>query len=539
MELREYVALFRKWLWLLVLCTVLAGVVAFVVSKNTTPIYQASSLLRINQASNPATSVAYADILTAERLARTYANLLTTRPVLEESARRLGIDVESLKESITVTPVRDALLLEVKVEGPNPKLIADVANVLPQVFIDRDRELQLGQVSRWRESLEAEIEATLADISRTQEDLKSATDDTQKTRLEGSLAQYRTTYSSLLASAQQARTVEAQATNNLVVAEPAIETKEPIRPRTLTNTLLAAVIGAMLAIGVAFLIEYLDDTVKTPDDVERVSGLSTLGAIARLKDGGGSRQIVAWSRTRVPESEAYRTLRTNIQFSSVDKPIKALMVTSSSPSEGKSTTAANLAVVLAQTSQRVIIVDTDLRRPVLHKVFGVPNNTGLTTALLAGEAVDLDLQLQSTEIDTLKVLTSGPIPPNPSELLGSHKMAMLVASLSDHADIVIFDSPPVLAVTDAAVLSSQVDGVLVVVDAGKTKEQALANAVAELQKANANVLGIALNRLDTRRGYNYYYYYYYSDEENGDRRGQSEKGSASPRIRLPWHRKPA
>ncbi len=539
MELREYVALFRKWLWLLVLCTVLAGVVAFVVSKNTTPIYQASSLLRINQASNPATSVAYADILTAERLARTYANLLTTRPVLEESARRLGIDVESLKESITVTPVRDALLLEVKVEGPNPKLIADVANVLPQVFIDRDRELQLGQVSRWRESLEAEIEATLADISRTQEDLKSATDDTQKTRLEGSLAQYRTTYSSLLASAQQARTAEAQATNNLVVAEPAIETKEPIRPRTLTNTLLAAVIGAMLAIGVAFLIEYLDDTVKTPDDVERVSGLSTLGAIARLKDGGGSRQIVAWSRTRVPESEAYRTLRTNIQFSSVDKPIKALMVTSSSPSEGKSTTAANLAVVLAQTSQRVIIVDTDLRRPVLHKVFGVPNNTGLTTALLAGEAVDLDLQLQSTEIDTLKVLTSGPIPPNPSELLGSHKMAMLVASLSDHADIVIFDSPPVLAVTDAAVLSSQVDGVLVVVDAGKTKEQALANAVAELQKANTNVLGIALNRLDTRRGYNYYYYYYYSDEENGDRRGQSEKGSASPRIRLPWHRKPA
>lgn len=539
MELREYVALFRKWLWLLVLCTILAGVVAFVVSKNTTPIYEASSLLRINQASNPATTVAYADILTAERLARTYANLLTTRPVLEETARRVGIDVETLKETITVTPVRDALLLEVKVEGPNPKLIAAVANVLPQVFIDRDRELQLGQVSRWREGLEAEIEATLADISRTQEDLKNAPDDTQKTRLEASLAQYRTTYSSLLASAQQARTAEAQATNNLVVAEPAIETDEPIRPRTLTNTLLAAVIGAMLAIGAAFLIEYLDDTVKTPDDVERVSGLSTLGAIARLKDGGAARQIVAWSRTRVPESEAYRTLRTNIQFSSVDKPIKALMVTSSSPAEGKSTTAANLAVVLAQTSQRVIIVDTDLRRPVLHKVFGVPNNTGLTTALLAGEATELDLHLQSTEIDTLKVLTSGPIPPNPSELLGSHKMAMLVVSLSEKADIVIFDSPPVLAVTDAAVLSRQVDGVLVVVDAGKTKEQALANAVAELQKANANVLGIALNRLDTRRGYNYYYYYYYSDEENGDRRSQSPKGSAPPRIRLPWHKKPA
>ena len=402
MELREYVALFRKWLWLLVLCTVLAGVVAFVVSKNTTPIYQASSLLRINQASNPATSVAYADILTAERLARTYANLLTTRPVLEESARRLGIDVESLKESITVTPVRDALLLEVKVEGPNPKLIADVANVLPQVFIDRDRELQLGQVSRWRESLEAEIEATLADISRTQEDLKSATDDTQKTRLEGSLAQYRTTYSSLLASAQQARTAEAQATNNLVVAEPAIETKEPIRPRTLTNTLLAAVIGAMLAIGVAFLIEYLDDTVKTPDDVERVSGLSTLGAIARLKDGGGSRQIVAWSRTRVPESEAYRTLRTNIQFSSVDKPIKALMVTSSSPSEGKSTTAATLALhrAIYYPDSLILLVSPSLRQSaeLFRKVAGLLNRPAERPALVEDNRLSCSLANRSRVI---------------------------------------------------------------------------------------------------------------------------------------------
>lgn len=523
----------------MVLCTVLAGAVAFIVSKNSTPIYQASSLLRINQASNPATSIAYADILTAERLARTYANLLTTRPVLEETARRAGIDVETLKKTITVTPVRDALLLEVTVEGPNPKLIADVANVLPEVFIDRDRELQLGQVSKWRESLEAEIEATLADISRTQADLKNAVDDTQKTRLEASLAQYRTTYSSLLASAQQARTAEAQATNNLVVAEPAVTADKPIRPRTLTNTLLAAVIGAMLAVGVAFLIEYLDDTVKTPDDVQRVSGLSTLGAIARLKDGGVARQIIAWSRTRVPESEAYRTLRTNIQFSSVDKPIRSLMVTSSSPGEGKSTTAANLAVVLAQANQRVIIVDTDLRRPVLHKVFGVPNNTGLTTALLAGEAAEFDLHLQPTEIESLKVLTSGPIPPNPSELLGSHKMATLVSSLVDSTDIVIFDSPPVLAVTDAAVLSRQVDGALVVVDAGRTKEQALANAVLELQKASASVLGVALNRLDTRRGHNFYYYYYYTDEENGDRRGQSVRGPKPQRWRLPWSKKPA
>ena len=300
--------------------------------------------------------------------------------------------------------------------------------------------------------------------------------------------------------------------------------------------MLATIVGVLLALGIAFLIEYLDDTVKTPDDVSRVSGLSTLGAIARLKESGGPRQLIAWMRVKSPESEAYRTLRTNIQFSSVDNPIRSLLVTSSSPGEGKSTTTANLAVVLAQTGQRVIVVDTDLRRPVLHKVFGVPNNIGLTTALLAGENLSLEGYLQPTEIDTLSVLTSGPIPPNPSELLGSHRMQHLIEVLAQAADIVIFDSPPVLAVTDAVVLGRQVDGVLVVADAGNTREHALAQAAAELQKTGANVLGVALNRLDTRRG-GYYYYYYYSDEQGGQRRRSPIRNAA--RLRWPWQRTPA
>ena len=205
----------------------------------------------------------------------------------------------------------------------------------------------------------------------------------------------------------------------------------------------------LLALGIAFLIEYLDDTVKTPDDVSRVTGLSTLGAIARLKESGGPAQFISWLRTKSPESEAYRTLRTNIQFSSVDKPIRTLLVTSSGPGEGKSTTAANLAVVMAQTGQRVILVDTDLRRPVLHKVFGVPNNVGADDRAAGRRGCSLADYLQPTEIDNLTVLTSGPIPPNPSELLGSHRMAHLIEELAQAADIVIFDSPPVLAVTDA------------------------------------------------------------------------------------------
>lgn len=539
MELREYAALLRKWLWLIVLCTLVAGAASYVISRNSTAIYQASATLMVNQASTPTTAAAYADILTSERLARTYANLLTSRPVLEETATRLGISVEGLERDITVTPVRDTQLLEIQVEGPDKALIAAIANTLPQVFIERNRELQLGRVSESKASLKQEIDNTLADIERTTKDLKEATDDTQKTRLETSLAQYRSTYSTLVANFQQATIAETQSLNNIVIAEPATEPNEPIRPRTTTNTLLAAVVGAMLALGAAFLVEYLDDTVKTPDDISRVSGLSTLGAIARLKEASATRQLIAWLKTKAPESEAYRTLRTNIQFSSVDKPIRTLLVSSSSPGEGKSTTSANLAVVLAQTGQRVIVVDTDLRRPVQHKIFGVPNNTGLTTALLSGEHIVLDSQLQPTEVENLQVLTSGPIPPNPSELLGSHRMAKLIEALAEQADIVIFDSPPVLAVTDAAVLGRQMDGVLLVADAGSTREHALAGAAGELRKTGANVLGVALNRLDTRRGGYYYYYYYYSDDGNERRRKNGSDNGAGPRLKLPWQRKPA
>ena len=388
-------------------------------------------------------------VLTSERLARTYASLLTSRPVLEETANRLGISPDGLGRNINVTPIRDTQLLTIKVESPDPALAAAIANTLPQVFIELNSEWQLGRVIEARATLEQEINNTLDDIARTQQELKNTTDEATRARLEASLAQYRTTYSTLVASYQQAKLTESQSINNIVIAEPAATPVTPIRPRTGTNTLLAAVVGAMIALGAAFLIEYLDDTIKTPDDVSRVSGLSTLGAIARLKEGGQTRQLIAWLRTKAPETEAYRTLRTNIQFSSVDKPLRTLLVTSSGPGEGKSTTTANLAVVLAQAGKHVVVVDSDLRRPMQHKIFGVPNNTGLTTALLNGDAIHLEGHLQQTEIEKLQVLTSGPIPPNPSELLGSQRMARLIEALTQRADIVLFDSPPVLAATDA------------------------------------------------------------------------------------------
>lgn len=204
--------------------------------------------------------------------------------------------------------------------------------------------------------------------------------------------------------------------------------------------------------------------------------------------------LVTISNPRSPISEAYRTLRTNLEFSSLDKPLKTMVVTSAGPEEGKSTTLANLAVTLAQAEKRVILVDCDLRRPSQHEIFGVANGIGLTSMVVDEEAFK-NPPLQETPVLNLKLLPSGPLPPNPSELLGSRRMEEIIATLGERADLVLFDAPPVIAVTDAAVLASKVDGVLLVINAGTTKRDHAQRAKALLEKVNARLVGAVLNNV--------------------------------------------
>jgi capsular exopolysaccharide synthesis family protein len=203
--------------------------------------------------------------------------------------------------------------------------------------------------------------------------------------------------------------------------------------------------------------------------------------------------LVALRDPRSPVAEAYRALRTNIQFSSLDTPLRTLLVTSAGPDEGKSTTLANLAIVIAEGGTRVLAVDCDLRRASLHTLFDLDNSRGLTSLFLndAGET----LPLQDTAVPNLQVLTSGPLPPNPSELLGSRQMTRVLETLRDAAELVLFDAPPVVAVTDAALLAPRVDGVLLVVDAGATRRDTARRARAQLEKVNARLLGVVLNNV--------------------------------------------
>lgn len=226
--------------------------------------------------------------------------------------------------------------------------------------------------------------------------------------------------------------------------------------------------------------------------------------------GNGEYHLVVRDDPKSPVAEAIRTLRTNLQYISLDKPLKRIMVTSALPSEGKTTIASNLALALADAGNRTILTGVDLRKPAVHKLFGCDNTLGVTT-ILTGHAT-LDQALQQTAHPDLRLLASGPVPPNPAEMLGSRAMRALIDELTDHADVVIFDAPPVIAVTDAALLAPAVDGALLVVSMGQTPREIVRQAKEQLEKVNATILGVVANRIALSRSDSYYYYYYGSSD---------------------------
>lgn len=231
---------------------------------------------------------------------------------------------------------------------------------------------------------------------------------------------------------------------------------------------------------------------------------------------GREQRLITNGDAKSPVVEAYKTLRTNIQFSSVDKEMKVVLVTSPSPSEGKSTTISNLAITMAQADQKVLLIDCDLRKPVIHKVFNIDNVKGITNILVEG--IDYKSVLHDVGIENLSILTTGPKPPNPSELLGSARMQEFIASVRKDFDMILIDTVPAVPVTDPAVLSRLVDGVIIVVDYGTSTYEMALKAKENLERVNANILGMVINRVPVTKSYGYYCYYYYYEDSDGKRR---------------------
>ncbi len=543
MELKQYASILWRWLWLMVLGAVLAGVSAYVTSRLTKPVYAASATLLINQA--PSSQVSdYTAILTSERLARTYSELLKGRPVLDEviASSKLSLTAEELSKRIEVKLVRDTQLIELTVESEDPRLAALLANQIPEIFSRQNEEMQSSRYAASKASLSQELDGMNAQIQQTQQAIDKigtpgmAADEAELTRLQAELTQFRQSYASLLQSYENIRVAEAGSISNIVIVEPAVMPTAPVRPKTLLNTALAAVVGLMLAVGVVFLIEYLDDSVRSAEQASQVLQLPVIGAIARLANGKGSgkgSKLIASAEPRSPVAEAFRSLRTNIQFSSVDKPLHTILITSAGPYEGKSLVSANLAVVMAQAGLRVILLDADLRRPTAHKFLNRPNRNGLTDLVLQA-STGWEGSVQETAVRYLALVSSGPLPPNPSELLGSQKMQQLLNRLAEHSDVIVIDSPPVLAVTDAAVLARLADAVLMVLDADSTRIGAALQAKAQLEQVGAKLIGLVMNKIPVGRGGYYHYYHYYTDD-------RARRAAPAGRGWLPWRwpRKPA
>lgn len=525
MEIREYIQFARRWWWLVLLGAVIAGAAGYLYYGSQEPVYRATATLLVNEGDVVATDNV-SGLQASERLAESYVERLQRNDeVLALAISNLGLSLtpQQLKRRMQVRVVGNTQLIELSVESTSPRVAQALANEIPVVFAARNDELQRERFASSKASLENELEGIQEELAAAEERLaeleaEGTVDGTRVEQLQESVIQLRETHSRLLQSYEDIRVAEARSLSNLLVDDAADLPDSPVRPEVARNTLLLVVAGAMAAVGVAFLREYMDNTVKGPDDVEVLVGAPTLGTIKEIKADTPEERLIVARSPRSPTAEAYRQLRTNLLYSLVSRDLQSVLVTSADPTEGKTTTAANLALALVQMGKRVILVDSDLRRPMLHRLFNVGNRSGLSDLVLAmgGDVVERGRFLEETAVDGLWLLPSGPLPPNPAELLGSERMAEAAAWLGEQADYVIYDSAPVLAVTDAAVLSRLADTTLMVVRVGETTGQALQAAWGNLQAVEGELAGVVLTGITRRSGYYYYY--------NGSGYGYGENG---------------
>ncbi len=520
MELRQYLALFHRWWWLILLLTFVGATGAFGIDRFRQPVYRATTSILINQA--PGALPSADAVIQGMRVAATYAELLTKRPVLEEVIANLNLELDpsELERKVSVTPVRDTNLIELVVQDTDPFRAAAIANEIVRVFITQNESFQESRYLATLQSLQDELDKNRAEIERTEAVLGALESSqplnpaqvTERNRLQELLAAYRNSYATLLDRYEEVRLAQVQTTDTISVVEVALPGRQ-VGYSTATILIIGALVGIILAVGTVLVIDYLDDTVHSASEIQTLLDLPTLGIIGRFQVNK-EHPLVTVVHPRSPIAEAYRVLQTNLEGSRRDGYIRSVLVTSSNPVEGKTTTAANLAICLAQAGKRVILVDMDLRRPALHVLFNIPNRMGVTTALLDESMRGVSSQLIGTGIDNLYVMPSGPLPPNPTETLQQRSVASLLRRLEVLADIVVLDSPPVLPVADPVILSRVCNATLLVVQAESTRVAALRRACEQLTLSGATLVGAVLNRVSPSD--NGYYYYNYSRSHSND-----------------------
>ena len=502
MDLRRIASMIRLWLPVLVGGVVLGGAGGYIAAGFQTRTYEAAATLAVGQALS-GVNPDYNQLLVSQRLTSTYATIATTDPVLDRVVRRLGLSESTtqLARRISTTAGGDSALLTVTAQDRTPEGAAALANAVAAELIAGSPAVQ-GQQTEILKSIDEDVAAIRSEIRTTVGQIEALTTIRNPTvqqtadiqRLQDRVATLRSAYATLLTFSTT------NASNLLTVIEPAKAPESPVAPRPLLNAVLAAFAALALVAAIALTVEYLDDTIRGSDDAEDVAGLPTLATVMRMSPRlmrHATDALATLVHPRSPAAEAYRTLRTNVEFASIDRTVKTLVVTSAVPGEGKTVTAANLAVAFAQAGRRVLLIDADLRRPGVHELFALPSDPGLTSMIRSDDPLAAGV-IHGGDPPGLDVLTAGPVPPNPAELLGTQRLKTLIAALGERYDMLIFDSAPVDLYTDSAVLASFLDAAILVVAAGRSRRAPVRRAREALARVDSNVLGIVLNGVRTK-----------------------------------------
>jgi capsular exopolysaccharide synthesis family protein len=547
MELLQYFRIVRRWLWLILLAAFVGGSLSFISRVTQAPIYRTQVTIAIGnflESPNPN----YSEIRTGIDLAWTYAQIVRTYDVLNgvTETLQLPFGVDALNRLIDTEIIEGTSLLEISVSYTDPVLAADITNeIATQLILRSPTNLtadQQAQVDILRDEIDAQrLELTSLREQLTEVDLSlEATDISTDAR--NFLQEQRSTLidqinvaSSNIAQFTNTIATFQQRSNSVEIVESARIPTGPIGSSLFNAVLLGVMVSAALTFGAVLAYEYINDTLRTADELTQAMNLPVLGVISRFgkKSDDYNERLIVNLPSSSQTSEEYRTLRTNLLYTT-EKKKRVFIVSSASPQEGKSVTASNLAGSMALSGLRVLLIDADLRRPKVHEVFGLTNNIGLSNLLTRKGSDDkldnnpkdatqigaiLDENtwqrvIQKSSIPNLYIIPSGFTPNNPSELLGSMLMKRWMEEFrnSPHLDVIIFDSPPVLAVSDSAVLAASLEAkVLLVIQAGTTRRNVAIKAKERFSHINVDIVGLVLNNANLRDedyyGYNYSYYY--------------------------------
>lgn len=493
-DLRHYLTLVRRYSGLLVLCAALGAASGFVISKRQAPVYQASTLLLVDYRNVGQDT--FTGVQASSQLATTYASLVPQPVVIRRAALDRGIPVGQLEAELSVTVLPETQLIQIQVSDTSPAQAAQLADAVAAAFIALQQQNAQGDFDRQQQQLDQELAQTTSQIDKLTGQIASLKSQNPSSPDLQALQQQ-------LDTAQAHRSAQQSASANLVtqqlaainavrVFQPAIPPTEADHPKPLIYGIEGGALGLVIALALVILLQALDDRVRTEEDVADLMRLPTLGSV-----GAAQRR----ASDVIVGGEEFRLLRTNLSFMSLDAPLRTIAITSLLRDDAKTITAIGLAVSLAQAGKRVLLVDADLRHPTIHTILRLQNDGGLSQ-LLVEDNLDSGPRDHFTRlpyIPNLHVLTAGPTPPNPTEVLGSRQMHQFLASLlpggqsAVAVDMVILAAAPVLDVADGLVVAGEVDGAILVVDTTRARTNRALAAKAALQRINAKILGVVLS----------------------------------------------